>query len=215
MKKNLPLCGAYPFVGYCSSFTFAKISRGAGADRHAPRSPSTTPPTTAESKTLNGRFHGFMPFISPRSRGRAAACLCILVGIGLCASPCGLSAPLAAASVIVPVGASCMWARHSDLASDSPSRPKRVEALFKKPCPSARGAAAAGAPPSSDLTDSWSRTSREGFLGIEGTCFAVGSSDLTDSWNRTSREGFLGIDGTCFAVGSWRGAVAVDGSDGG
>ena len=167
-------------------------------------------------KMPNGRFHGFMPFISPRSRGRAAACLCILVGIGLCASPCGLSAPLAAASVIVPVGASCMWARHSDLASDSPSRPKRVEALFKKPCPSASGAAAAGAPPSSDLTDSWSRTSREGFLcGIEGTCFAVGSSDLTDSWNRTSREGFLGIDGTCFAVGSWRGAVAVDGSDGG
>ena len=154
---------------------------------HAPR--STTPPTTAESKTLNGRFHGFMPpFISAPSRVRATACLCILVGIGLCASPCGLSAPLAAASVIVPVGASCMWARHSELASDSPSRPKRVEALFKKPCPSARGAAAAGAPP---------------------------SSDLTDSWSRTSREGFLGIDGTCFAVGSWRGAVAVDGSDGG
>ena len=143
---------------------------------------------TQNLTTLNSRFHGFMPFISPRSRGRAAACLCILVGIGLCASPCGLSAPLAAASVIVPVDASCMWARHSDLASDSPSRPKRVEALFKKPCPSARGAAAAGAPP---------------------------SSDLTDSWNRASREGFLGIDGTCFAVGSWRGAVAVDGSDGG
>ena len=204
VKDNMSLCLTYARV-MCE-----EISRGGGT-HHAPQ-----PLNHAESKTLNGRFHGFMPFISPRSRGRAAACLCILVGIGLCASPCGLSAPLAAASVIVPVGASCMWARHSDLASDSPSRPKRVEALFKKPCPSARGAAAAGAPPSSDLTDSWSRTSREGFLyGIEGTCFAVGSSDLTDSWNRTSREGFLGIDGTCFAVGSWRGAVAVDGSDGG
>ena len=60
-----------------------------------------------------------------------------------------------------------MGARHS------PSRPKRVEALFKKPCPSASGA--------SDLTDAWSRASMEGCLcGIEGTCFAVGS------WSRAS-----------------------------
>ena len=83
------------------------------------------------------------------------------------------------------------WARHS------PSRPKRVEALFKKPRPSVSGAP--------DLTDAWSRASMVDCLcGIEGTCFGSGACSCASivAW-------LCDIDGTCFGSGAWSRASMV------